>query len=153
MKCYKVYGLLFGCMYVCLMAWLWFKMFLNITYHKVDACFQYLNINWWWYLVYLFSLFMDKLYWIGFHSNTIFFLMDLSNQLLQFMIDEDNFWDDVLTTLLSTRIIRMEDYHIRFKIPYQIVHFQVTIWLQTFWVAILKGVITIFEWRIQCSYS
>ena len=35
------------------------------------------------------------------------------------MIDEDNYWDDVLTTLLSTGIIQKKDYHIRSKIPCQ----------------------------------
>ena len=43
--------------------------------------------------------------------------MALSNQLLQFIIDEDNYWDDVLTTLLSSGLIQMEDYDIRSRIP------------------------------------
>ena len=32
------------------------------------------------------------------------------------MIDEDNYWDDVLTTLLSFGLIQMEDYDIRSRI-------------------------------------
>ena len=43
--------------------------------------------------------------------------MALSNQLLQFIIDEDNYWDDVLITLLSSGLIQMEDYDIRSRIP------------------------------------
>ena len=43
--------------------------------------------------------------------------MALSNQLLQFIIDEDNYWDDVLTTLLSFGLFQMADYDIRSRIP------------------------------------
>ena len=43
--------------------------------------------------------------------------MSPPNQLLQFIIDEEDFWDDVLMTLLSTGLIQLEDYNIHYKRP------------------------------------
>ena len=43
--------------------------------------------------------------------------MSPPNQLLQFIIDEEDFWDDVVMTLLSTGLIQLEDYNIHYKRP------------------------------------
>ena len=43
--------------------------------------------------------------------------MDRSRQLLQFMIDEEDFCDEVLATLLHSGLMRVEDYPRATKIP------------------------------------
>ena len=43
--------------------------------------------------------------------------MDILNELLQFLIDEDNYWQDAITTLIDNGIIDLSKFNRHSKIP------------------------------------
>ena len=45
--------------------------------------------------------------------------MDTLHELMDFLIEKDNYWQDVITTLISSGIIRVEDYSMILKMPYR----------------------------------